>query len=81
MLYRAVGCAQCDMTGYSGRMGIYEVLDITPEIAHLITSKATSADIQAQAVTQGMVTMQEDGFAKALQGLTTIEEIMRVTRE
>ncbi|MCC7543455.1 type II/IV secretion system protein [bacterium] len=80
-LYRAVGCPQCDMTGYTGRMGIYEVLDITTEIAHLITSKATSADIQAQAVKQGMVTMQEDGFAKALQGLTTIEEIMRVTRE
>ncbi len=80
-LYRAVGCAQCDMTGYSGRMGIYEVLDITPEIAHLITSKATSAEIQKQAVTQGMRTMHEDGFAKALQGLTTIEEIMRVTRD
>ena len=69
------------MTGYAGRMGIYEVLDITPEIAHLITSKATSAEIQAQAVKQNMRTMHEDGFAKAMQGLTTIEEIMRVTRD
>jgi len=80
-LYRAKGCKTCDMTGYSGRLGIYEVLDISVEIANLITSKATSAEIQAQGVKQGMITMQEDGFAKAIQGMTTIEEVMRVTRE
>ncbi|MEI7818692.1 MAG: ATPase, T2SS/T4P/T4SS family [bacterium] len=80
-LYQAVGCAQCEMTGYKGRIGIYEVLDITPEIARLITTKGTANEIQKQAIKQGMITMQEDGFAKALQGLTTIEEVMRVTRE
>lgn len=81
VLYHAVGCKVCDSTGYTGRMGIYEVLDITPEIAKQITAKATADVIQALGVQQGMVTMQEDGFLKALGGLTTVEEVLRVTRE
>lgn len=81
VLYRAVGCKDCGNTGFTGRMGIYEVLDITPEIGKLIMSKATAADIQAEAVRHGMVTMQEDGFLKALQGATTVEEVLRVTRD
>ena len=81
VLYRAVGCRDCDGTGFMGRMGIYEVLDISPEIGKLIMSKATANDIQKQGMQQGMVTMQEDGFEKALEGDTTVEEVLRVTRE
>lgn len=65
--------------GYSGRAGLYEVMDVTDEIQKLIVARATSADIQRLAVSQGMVTMREDGYLKALQGITTLEEVNRVT--
>ncbi len=65
--------------GYSGRAGLYEVMDITEEIQKLITTQATSAEIQRTAVAQGMVTMRQDGYLKALSGLTTLEEVNRVT--
>jgi type IV pilus assembly protein PilB len=64
--------------GYKGRMGIYEVFNISPEIQDLILKRATSAEIQEQAIKQGMVTMREDGFLKALAGRTTLTEINRV---
>jgi type IV pilus assembly protein PilB len=64
--------------GYAGRAGLYEVMDVTDEIQKLIISRATSADIQRLAIEQGMVTMRQDGYLKALQGLTTIEEVNRV---
>lgn len=65
--------------GYSGRAGLYEVMDVTDEIQKLIVARATSADIQRMAVAQGMITMRQDGYLKVLQGLTTMEEINRVT--
>lgn len=68
-------------TGYRGRMGIYEVLSITPAIQKLIVGNATSEEIQTSAINAGMSTMQLDGLVKAMLGLTTVEEIMRVTRE
>lgn len=64
--------------GYKGRMGIYEVFNITPEIQDLILKRATSAEIQEVAVKQGMVKMREDGYLKALAGRTSISEINRV---
>lgn len=64
--------------GYKGRMGIYEVFNITPEIQQLILKRATSAEIQEIARKQGMVTMREDGYLKALAGRTTLNEINRV---
>jgi type IV pilus assembly protein PilB len=67
--------------GYRGRLGIYEVLYNSSSIQKLIMARATSDDIQQQAVREGMVTMQLDGFIKALRGETTIEEVLRVTRE
>jgi type IV pilus assembly protein PilB len=75
------GCENCGHVGYKGRMGIYEVLDSSPEIQKLIVASATSEDIQIEAIKEGMVTMQIDGFVKALRGQTTIEEILRVTSE
>ena len=67
--------------GYSGRAGLYEVMDITEEIRELIVKRATSAEIQRKAVEQGMITMRQDGYLKALQGITTLEEVNRVTSD
>lgn len=75
------GCETCGHTGYKGRMGIYEVLANSSDVQKLIVSNATSDVIQNQAIKEGMVTMQLDGFIKALRGQTTIEEILRVTSE
>ncbi len=75
------GCDACGHTGYKGRMGIYEVLSNSVTIQKLIMSNNTSDDIQAQSIKEGMITMQVDGFIKALRGQTTIEEILRVTTE
>lgn len=67
--------------GYSGRAGLYEVMDVSEEIQQLIVARATSAEIQRKAVEQGMVTMRQDGYLKALQGITTLEEVNRVTSD
>ena len=75
------GCDECNHAGFKGRMGIYETLANSNEIQKLIVANATSNDIQEQAVREGMMTMQTDGFIKALRGQTSIEEILRVTRE
>lgn len=75
------GCDTCGHTGYKGRMGIYEVLDNTTSIQKLIVGSSTSEVIQKQAIEDGMITMQIDGFIKSLRGQTSIEEILRVTSE
>lgn len=75
------GCEECRHTGYKGRIGIYEVLGITNAIQKLITSNATSEQIQTQSILDGMTTMQTDGLVKTLRGNTTLEEVLRVTRE
>lgn len=75
------GCEECGHNGYKGRIGIYEVLGNSNDIEKLIVSNATSENIQDQAVKDGMIIMQVDGFIKALRGQTTIEEILRVTAE
>lgn len=82
-LYRSHpdGCDECSHSGYKGRMGIYEVLDNSVAVQKLIVENATSNTIQDLAVKEGMMTMQIDGFIKALRGQTSIEEILRVTRE
>ncbi len=82
-LYRehAGGCDDCNGLGYTGRRGIYEVLANTNNVQKLIVGNATSNDIQALAIEEQMVTMQLDGLIKTFRGVTSIEEIMRVTRE
>lgn len=67
--------------GYSGRAGLYEVMDINDDIQKLITERATSSEIQRKAVEQGMITMRQDGYLKALTGVTTLEEVNRVTSD
>lgn len=75
------GCDECNHTGYKGRIGIYEVLGNTVPIQKLIISNATSTQIQTQAISEGMVTMQTDGLIKALRGQSTIEEVLRVAKD
>lgn len=79
--YRPKGCEQCSNEGYKGRQGIYEVLEMDEEIGKMITSQASSDEIDRKAREKGMLTMAEDGFIKAVSGITSLEEVMRVTKE
>jgi len=80
-IYIGKGCPVCRNTGYSGRVGIFEILLLSEKIQDLIVAKNDSQKIMQQAVTEGMTTMMDDGLFKAQQGLTTIEEVLRATRE
>lgn len=77
--YEGKGCVVCHNTGYQGRVGIFEVLELSDEIKGLISEKANASQLEAQAIKEGMTTMLEDGFSKAEQGLITIEEAFRAT--
>ena len=78
-LYRPKGCDKCLKTGYKGRVGITETLVLTNKIKELILSSSSEADIKSAARSQGMKTMREDAIIKASQGLTTLEEVTRLT--
>jgi type IV pilus assembly protein PilB len=76
--YHAIGCSACSGTGYRGRMAIHEVMTVTEDIERLAVARASSAEIMRLAVSQGMLTLRQDGWAKVRAGLTSIEEILRV---
>jgi general secretion pathway protein E len=80
-LHRPIGCEQCNQTGYRGRLVISEVLLMTDPIRKLVLGHATATEIQRQAMAEGMATMYEDGLRKALDGRTTVEEVLRVAEE
>lgn len=80
-IYNGKGCKACVNTGYSGRIGIFEVLEMEDNIQQLVMEKANADQIRKKAVENGMTTMLDDGINKVLSGITTIEEIIRVTRE
>lgn len=80
-LFAAVGCPQCNGTGYSGRTGIVELLEVTDPIRRLVIDRAVSQDIHAAAVRAGMRSMYQHGVEKVVQGITTVAEVARVTRE
>ena len=79
--YKGKGCDECGGTGYIGRVGIFESLNISERIGSLILQHADSNAIEKQAIEEGMITMKQDGYLKVLQGLTTIEEVLRVAQE
>lgn len=79
MLFRGKGCERCNWTGYSGRIGIFEVLKVTEKIGALVMQHASADAIERVAVEEGMVKMIEDGYFKCLEGITTIEEVQRVS--
>ncbi len=80
-LYRPKGCKQCNGQGYRGRMGVLEVLQMTDEVRRLVLQHAESQEIHKAAVAAGMRSMYQDGVTKARQGVTTLEEVVRVTSE
>ncbi len=79
--YRGRGCSHCMQVGYLGRTGLYELLEVTDSIRHLITSNADAATIRQQALKEGLRTLRQAGLVKVLAGETTVEEILRVTQE
>ena len=79
-LYRGKKCPECNDTGYSGRVGIFEVLTVNERIGRLILERAPASKLEAQAKQDGMMTMTQDGYLKSLEGITTIEEVLRVSR-
>jgi len=81
VFYKGVGCEECLNTGYRGRVGIHEVIVIDSTVREAILRKATAMEIKQLAKQQGMITMIEDGFIKAREGITTIEEILRTLHE
>jgi type IV pilus assembly protein PilB len=81
LIYQAKGCEFCGSTGYAGRMALYEVLSMTSEIGELIQKNGLESQILKAAQKQGMLTMEQEGILKVLSGLTTVEEIVRVSGE
>ena len=80
MVFKGRGCKICHNTGYEGRIGIFEVLEISPEIRKLITTRCDANEINRLAIKEGMKTMLADGLNKAARGITTIEEVLRTTK-
>ena len=80
-LYHPVGCEHCSGTGYHGRLGIMEMMPMTDRVRSLVMRHANSTDLRAAAVEEGMESMFENGLRKAVAGVTTVEEVLRVTRE
>jgi type II secretory ATPase GspE/PulE/Tfp pilus assembly ATPase PilB-like protein len=78
-LYRGAGCEKCRQTGYKGRLGIYEMMVMTDEMRDIVTGAPQLTELRRFANENGMRNLKQDGFEKASQGLTTIEEVMRVT--
>jgi type IV pilus assembly protein PilB len=81
LFYKGKGCKQCNNSGYKGRIGIFEVLEITKQISQLIVDRAPASEIMKIATNHGMLTMLQDGFIKAKNGVTSLEEILRATQE
>ncbi len=79
--YKGKGCAECGDSGYLGRVGIFETLTISEKVGSLILQRADSGTIEKEAVEEGMITMKQDGYLKVLQGVTSIEEVLRVAQE
>ena len=80
-VYKANGCPACLQTGYKGRTGIYEVLEVSDTIRKLVQKEASGAEIKKLAVAEGMKTLRDDGVRKVLEGHTSFEEVLRVTQE
>ena len=80
-VYESVGCPRCNKTGFSGRIAVFEVLEMTDELAELILKEPTEIKMREEAKRQGMITMMQDGILKVLEGITTIEEVIRVAEE
>jgi type IV pilus assembly protein PilB len=80
-LYKGKGCEECGSSGYLGRVGIFETLPVTDKISSIVLSNPDSSTIEKEAIAEGMITMKQDGYIKVMQGITTVEEVLRVAQE
>ena len=81
VFYRGVGCQQCKNTGYKGRQGIYEVMRVDDEVRELTLKNASGDQVKKVALRNGMRSLRHDGLMKVLKGITSLEEVYRVTNE
>jgi type IV pilus assembly protein PilB len=77
-LYKAAGCLSCNNTGYRGRVGVYEFLKVSEKMQKLILNSASTSEIRNLAISEGMATLRMDGLIKVKQGLSSMEELLRV---
>jgi type IV pilus assembly protein PilB len=77
---KGVGCSHCNKSGYRGRIGIYELMQMTSKVRELAFAGATTVEIRKAAVKGGMTTLYDDGIYKVLQGITTLDEVFRVSK-
>ncbi len=80
ILYRGKGCDQCSKTGFIGRIGVFEVLIVSEKVARLVMERADATTVEKQAIAEGMMTLKQDGYLKVLEGITTMEEVIRVAQ-
>lgn len=80
-IYKSKGCNECGGLGFLGRIGVYEVLVVSDKIMHMTLERASAAEIEKQAIEEGMMTMKQDGYLKVLEGVTTLEEVLRVAQD
>jgi type IV pilus assembly protein PilB len=78
-LHVGKGCVDCNMTGYAGRLGLYEVLPMSPSVRDMILERASSTDIKRTAVQEGMITLRMHGIMKIREGITSVEEVLKET--
>lgn len=81
ILFKGLGCSECGQTGYQGRVGIFEVLVVSSKIMKLILERASAQVIETESVAESMITLKQDGYMKALEGVTSLEEVLRVAEE
>ena len=77
--YKGTGCDKCNNTGYKGRVGLYEVMEITDELRELILVGASALELRRKAIEEGMITLRGSGLRKVKAGVTSIEEVLRET--
>ncbi len=77
--YKGEGCSMCNNTGYKGRIGLYEVMEVNNEVRELILIGASALELRKKAIDDGMITLRESGLQKIRDGLTTLEEVVRET--
>src|SRR5258708_1684438 len=80
-LSKGKGCKECNGSGYLGRVGIYEVLPVSEKIARLVLERSDAAALEKEAISEVMISMRHDGYLKVIQGLTTVEEVLRVAQD
>jgi type II secretory ATPase GspE/PulE/Tfp pilus assembly ATPase PilB-like protein len=80
-IYEPVGCKKCNGSGYTGRIGVFEVLEMTDQLADITLGEPSESKIEAEAKRQGMVTMKQDGILKVISGITSMEEVLRMAEE